>query len=175
MIPSQNRRVDVHLPTPHQRQAEFIASGVPRKCVRAGRRGGKTVGVSVLAVEQFLAGKRILYGAPTTEHGDCIAAPLMEHLRLREFGFSDRTQKLSALVRNDQMTRDEAIAEAAGFESEILEDRNGRSRRAVEMLDLTPDEIEAALTKRQHPFIPRGAWLFDRLTKNETMLRILRH
>jgi hypothetical protein len=69
-MPSQNRRVDVHLPTPHQRQAEFIASGVPRKCVRAGRRGGKTVGVSVLAVEQFLAGKRILYGAPTTEQVD---------------------------------------------------------------------------------------------------------
>ena len=70
MMPSQNRRVDVHLPTPHAQQAAFIHGGKPRVVCRAGRRSGKTVGVSVLAVEQFLAGKRILYGAPTTEQVD---------------------------------------------------------------------------------------------------------
>jgi len=57
----------VHLPDPHTQQARFIDSTAPRRVVRAGRRGGKTVGVGILAVEQFLAGRRVLYGAPTTE------------------------------------------------------------------------------------------------------------
>jgi len=48
-------------------QAAFIRSTAKRKVIRAGRRGGKTVGVATLAVEQFLAGRRILYGAPTVD------------------------------------------------------------------------------------------------------------
>jgi hypothetical protein len=60
-------RYEIHLPTPHQKQAEFIGSQAKRKVVRAGRRGGKTVGMSVCAVEMFLAGKRVLYGAPTAD------------------------------------------------------------------------------------------------------------
>ena len=59
--------VEVHLPRPHQKQIDFIRSPAKRKVIRAGRRGGKTVGVSILAVEQFLAGRRVLYAAPTME------------------------------------------------------------------------------------------------------------
>jgi len=57
----------VHLPRPHARQAEFIASPAKRKVIRAGRRGGKTVGISIFAVQCFLAGKRVLYATPTAE------------------------------------------------------------------------------------------------------------
>ena len=60
----------VRLPKPHDRQDAFIHCGAPRIVCRAGRRSGKTVGVSVLAVEKFLAGKRVLYGAPTSEQVD---------------------------------------------------------------------------------------------------------
>ena len=63
-------RVEIHLPTPHSKQVEFIASPASRKIIRAGRRGGKTVGVSIYAVEKFLAGRRILYAAPTQEQVD---------------------------------------------------------------------------------------------------------
>ena len=57
----------VDLPMPHARQLDFIDSKAPRRIVRAGRRGGKTVGIAILAVEQFLAGRRVLYGAPTAD------------------------------------------------------------------------------------------------------------
>lgn len=57
----------VHLPTPHPKQEAFIHCGAPRIVCRSGRRAGKTVGVSILAVEKFLEGKRVLYGAPTSE------------------------------------------------------------------------------------------------------------
>jgi phage terminase large subunit-like protein len=59
--------VQITLPEPHEYQQPFIDSPAKRKMVRAGRRGGKTVGVGILAVEKFLEGRRVLYGAPTTE------------------------------------------------------------------------------------------------------------
>lgn len=52
---------------PHPKQQEFIESSAKRKVVRAGRRGGKTVGVAVLAVKAFMAGRRVLYAVPTTD------------------------------------------------------------------------------------------------------------
>ncbi len=60
----------VYLPHPHPKQREFIDSPAKRKVIRAGRRGGKTVGMSIYAVERFLAGKRVLYAAPTSEQID---------------------------------------------------------------------------------------------------------
>lgn len=59
--------LNVELPKPHDKQAAFIDSTAKRIIVRAGRRGGKTVGVAIRAVESFLAGKRVLYAAPTAE------------------------------------------------------------------------------------------------------------
>ena len=66
----KSREVTVRLPSPHEKQALFIDSKAKRIVVRAGRRGGKTVGVAIRAVKRFLAGKRVLYAAPTQEQID---------------------------------------------------------------------------------------------------------
>lgn len=60
-------QIDVTLRQPHDKQREFISSSSKRKIIRAGRRGGKTVGMAIAAIEAFLKGKRVLYAAPTTE------------------------------------------------------------------------------------------------------------
>ena len=57
----------VELPIPHAKQREFMESPAKRKVIKAGRRGGKTKGLAIFAVEQFLKGKRVLYAAPTSE------------------------------------------------------------------------------------------------------------
>jgi hypothetical protein len=57
----------VHLPRPHSKQKLFINEIVKRKIVRGGRRGGKTKGVGILAVNKFLKGRRILYASPTSD------------------------------------------------------------------------------------------------------------
>jgi len=51
----------------HPKQKAFIDCKAKRIMVRAGRRGGKTVGVAVRIVKRFLAGRRQLYTAPTVE------------------------------------------------------------------------------------------------------------
>jgi len=51
----------------HPKQEAFIRSEAKRIIVRAGRRGGKTVGVGIRSVQRFLQGRRQLYAAPTQE------------------------------------------------------------------------------------------------------------
>jgi len=58
-------RLLVRLRKPHPKQVEFLESPAKRKVVKAGRRGGKTVGMSILAVDYMIRGWRVLYAAPT--------------------------------------------------------------------------------------------------------------
>lgn len=55
---------------PHEKQLEIIESPAKRKVIRAGRRSGKTTVASIIAVQDFLAGRRVLYGTPTQEQVD---------------------------------------------------------------------------------------------------------
>jgi len=64
---AMNKELTVRLRQPHARQVEFIDSPAKRKIIRAGRRSGKTVGAAILGVKAFLAGRRVLYAAPTAE------------------------------------------------------------------------------------------------------------
>ena len=57
----------VLLPEYHPKQAAFVYATKKRIVVKAGRRGGKTVGVGGRAVERFLNGARVLYATPTAE------------------------------------------------------------------------------------------------------------
>ena len=50
-----------------EQQEAFVEDKVPRKLIRAGRRGGKTTGVADLAVKSFFKGRRVLYAGPTTD------------------------------------------------------------------------------------------------------------
>jgi len=60
----------VTLRPPHAEQVSFIDSPKKRKIIKAGRRGGKTVGIAQMAVRKFLDGRRQLYAAPTSEQTD---------------------------------------------------------------------------------------------------------
>src|SRR3990172_318681 len=64
------KQVRVDLRWAHPEQRRFIDSPAKHKVIRAGRRGGKTVCIAILAVRAFLAGKRVLYAAPTSEQTD---------------------------------------------------------------------------------------------------------
>lgn len=99
---------DVHLPLPHEKQLAFINSPAKRKIIRAGRRGGKTVGVSVFAVEKFLSGKRVLYGAPTSEQVDrfwtTVCRALYEPIKAGVF-YKNETEHIIELAGTEQRIR----------------------------------------------------------------------
>jgi hypothetical protein len=66
------RELTIHLrnPSQHPNQLRLVESIFKRIIAKAGRRGGKTVGVAIKAVKAFLKGRRVLYVAPTTEQTD---------------------------------------------------------------------------------------------------------
>jgi hypothetical protein len=55
----------IRLKYPHPEQLRFITNTSPRKIIRAGRRSGKTTGLAIYAVQEFLRGARVLYAVPT--------------------------------------------------------------------------------------------------------------
>ncbi len=69
------------LKRPHTKQDAFINSPAKRKVIRAGRRGGKTTGAAILAVKTFLAGRRVLYTAPTQEQVEAFWSEVKTALR----------------------------------------------------------------------------------------------
>jgi len=109
----------------------------------------------------------------TTEHSDCIASSLKEYLRIKEFGFSEKTQKFSALVRNGFISRDEALNKVQIFEEDILFDKKGEIREALNILNITEDELSQAITKRQSNYIPKSTKLMDKMIYNEFIMRKL--
>ena len=62
-----NSVYEIHTVKPHAAQRRFIDSEAKRKIIRAGRRGGKTVGAARIALNAFLAHRRVLYAAPTQD------------------------------------------------------------------------------------------------------------
>src|SRR5262245_642578 len=64
------KELTIRLPRPHGKQIAFRNSRAKRKVVCAGRRGGKTTGMAILAVEALLAGRRILEAAPLADQTD---------------------------------------------------------------------------------------------------------
>lgn len=63
-------QAEAQLRIPHAQQVRFLHSPTKRKVIRAGRRGGKTVGMALLALTMFLLGRRVLYAVPTAEQMD---------------------------------------------------------------------------------------------------------
>ena len=78
---ASEKQANVYLREPHARQLEFLRATAKRRVIRAGRRGGKTVGMGIYAVEKFLEGRRVLYGAPTQDQVGTFWFEVTEALR----------------------------------------------------------------------------------------------
>lgn len=105
---STKREMTVRLPKPHGKQIEFLRSTAKRKVIRAGRRGGKTYGASIYAVEKFLEGKRVLYATPTQEQVDRFWYLVCESLREpieQGIFYKNETKHLIELAGTEQRIR----------------------------------------------------------------------
>jgi hypothetical protein len=65
----------------HEKQKQFVESKAKRINVKAGRRGGKTVGLAIKALRAFRQGKRVLYAAPTINQVDAFWFEICKALR----------------------------------------------------------------------------------------------
>lgn len=103
--PVKEIRYRVNLKQPHEKQASFIDSTAKRKIIRAGRRGGKTTGVAIYAVERFLRGRRILYAVPASDQMGRfwkeVCAALAEPIAARVY-YKNETEHIIELPGTEQ-------------------------------------------------------------------------
>ena len=59
--------IQMPIKTPHPKQVPLVYGTSKRLIVCAGRRAGKTAGLSIKAARRFAEGRRVLYAAPTQE------------------------------------------------------------------------------------------------------------
>jgi hypothetical protein len=78
-------------PAAHAKQREIIESRAKRKVICAGRRGGKTVMVAIVAAKALAAGERVLMAAPTEDQTGAfwenikrIVQPLIDNKTVRK-------------------------------------------------------------------------------------------
>jgi len=121
----------------------------------------------IKVLEKELAWK--VNAAITTEHTDCIASGLKEYLRIKEFGFSEKTIKFSVSIRNGSMNREEALAKVKAFEASKMADESGLMHKVLKMLDISEQELAEATNKRQKAYIPG----FAKLLEKDTLMKKL--
>jgi hypothetical protein len=92
----------------HPKQRAFVESKAKRIYARVGRRGGKTTGLAMKAVERFLAGGRVLYATPTDDQIDRfwyeVKAALAEPIAARVF-YKNETEHVIELPGTLQRIR----------------------------------------------------------------------
>lgn len=127
------------LKIPHDEQRRFIDSPAKRRVIRAGRRGGKTTGVAILAVTAFQAGKRVLYGVPTQDQAD-------------KFWYEVKTA-LADAIEAGQLVKNETrrLVEVPGTEQRI------RCKTAYNADSLRGDYADLLILDEYH-LMHEGAW-----------------
>jgi len=77
----------------------------------------------------------------STDHIDCLFAPIKNYLVVRKWGFGEKTTKYSAMIRVGQITREEALKRIASEESG---DEPSVMNAFMQTLKLTKEDIDQA-------------------------------
>jgi len=93
-------------------------------------------------------------------HIDCLAAPVSDYLRRKKWGFGKETEKYSAMIRDGQMSKEEALEKITVEEHD---EEPAALEFFLEYLNLTKDDIVQA-QQRSHT---------DFKTYNRKLLRII--
>ncbi len=80
----------------------------------------------------------------SSDHIDCIFAPMKNYLVVAKWGFGEKTTKYSAMVRAGQIDREEALQRAA---IEEPDEAPAAVKEFMSLLEVSPQDIEGAKEK----------------------------
>ncbi|MBN2581460.1 MAG: N-acetyl sugar amidotransferase [Planctomycetes bacterium] len=84
-------------------------------------------------------------GSLWSQHTDCKVSDAKEYLNLCKHGIAEKTAKLSALVRDGQLTREKAIELAEDYEAELRRRGPELKEQLRDVFDLTEEQLETVL------------------------------
>lgn len=105
--------------------------------------------------KQVLATEVGWRGAVGEQHADCTMSDAKEYLKLRKFGVTEYTAKLSSLVRDGQISREDALERMRQHAEKLLENEAAIRGQIMSALGLSEAELEAAITVSHLPYISK--------------------
>ncbi len=105
--------------------------------------------------KQELADKVGWKGAVGEQHSDCRMSDAKEYLKLKKFGVTELTAKLSSLVRDGQLTREDALLRIRRQVDCLLANESVIRDTMKRAFDLSEDQIDGAIRASHLPYIAR--------------------
>ncbi len=90
------------------------------------------------------------------QHTDCLMSDAKEYLKLKHFGVTELTAKLSSLIRDGQITRDEAMAKMQEHVLYLQKNEDAIARLLKEELGLSELEFQRALEASHLPYLAKS-------------------
>lgn len=94
-------------------------------------------------------------GAVGEQHADCTMSDAKEYLKLEKFGVTEYAAKLSSLVRDGQLTRDEALLRLEKQVTGLRENAPEIRERIQHAFGLSADELDASLRASHLPYLSK--------------------
>lgn len=86
----------------------------------------------------------------SSDHIDCLFAPIKNYLMVTKWGFGEKTTKYAAMVRSGELERNEALRKALADDNK---DCSTVLKRFQDALNLTPQDLKAACGKSHLPYL----------------------
>lgn len=103
------------------------------------------------------------------QHSDCKMNSVKEYLKLKKFGVPELSAKISNLIRDNQISRDEGLASEDQFISFLRENERPLREQIMEVFDISEFELEESIRSSHLPYI---SGLDTMLSKAKSFLRV---
>lgn len=97
------------------------------------------------------------------QHTDCVMSEPKEYLQFKRFGFLEKAAKLSSLIRDGQISRQQAIDALEKEQTHLLENENEIRDKISSVFELTREEVNQAVSKKHWDYLPRTNTIYNTL------------
>jgi len=97
------------------------------------------------------------------QHKDCRMSDAKEYLKLKKFDVTEYTAKLSSLIRDNQMTKEQALFLADRQKKSLQENADQIQDQLRQEFDLSEEDLQKALDASHLPYISKGDSLLTKI------------
>jgi N-acetyl sugar amidotransferase len=96
------------------------------------------------------------------QHTDCRMNDAKEYLKLKKFGMVELVAKFSSLIRDKQLTRDEALSLSQQYMDQLIENEHDIRELIKNELNLTENLLDKAIHTSHLKYISKTDTMFDK-------------
>ncbi|HBO45278.1 MAG TPA: hypothetical protein DD670_15385 [Planctomycetaceae bacterium] len=110
-------------------------------------------------------------GSVGEQHADCRMSDAKEYLKLKHFGVTELTAKLSSLVRDRQLSREDALVRIQQQVDHLQENEASIREQIRKEFDLSESQLDEAIRASHIPYISKADTFLSNLKNLQEVLR----